>query len=558
MKKFVALLVFYFSVFSLLNAQIVRDREFYDFDSPFASTISYFNVLDINWDKGLVAFNAQYKLPEIEDVSGEGNTQEPCNCYYQGWEKFPGEGLYYGVYDLNKGEVLKTFYVLKSAYKTEDCSTLDEANKNADAYLAYCKSLGLNIEWGKYKPFTDMNRYFDNNYGDWDDLHFKADYVNVEAAEAYYTYAYLFVNDENVFTVSQKEDWSMGSRGKFLFERIYSKGSKYFLFYEYFWQSGYDAPDLQVYDFTPVFDVNQKNAKMINFFKAIVANAEDYLNEEYYNVETGNDYVKITINPDGDMANQDFELLLKSLSVDDDLFLVYTNEYNPDEDIDNTFFSRIAIVGSFEDEWNDVSEQYFNDIATDRHALNSIIYDPLHNIGKFYEVKDKKRGKLEALFTWVDDKFLILKPEEAMISGQNAGKIKMGMTIDEVSALFPSLSYKEEITENEGTLFSFQEYNDLFYVYHSYDDDKISEIGIYSPIFYTEKGITTASTYEELKKTYPDLKLSNDEVYYETEWLARTDELPNVIFSFGHKDRPLKNTDEINYITITPLLQIEN
>ncbi len=260
MKKIIIPLLIVLNILAVYqsNAQIQRNRDFKSAKERGTDVIEYINIMDINWDKALLAYQVVYKLQKTIDPNTK-KLKNPCNCNYKDWQDNPYSGVYYAVYDLNKGKELKRFYVLKSAYEPKDCSNMDKANENALAFLNYTKPLGLKIVWNQFVPFVFMNRDFSDNYGKVDDLNFSFGYKNMVSNGTNYTSGSVKVNGNDIFEVKQFEEQSNDGKGDFLFERVYGKYDKYLVLYEYFWQDDKGSPKLQVVDFSPVFDKKALN-----------------------------------------------------------------------------------------------------------------------------------------------------------------------------------------------------------------------------------------------------------------------------------------------------------
>jgi len=475
------------------SAQISRNRDYYTNTEQYEITNLFFNVLDINWDKGLVAYQQIYQVADI--VSPDGDVQTPCDCKYVGWDDYSKIGIIYGVYDLNKGKVLKDFYVLKSVYDPNECSSKENISNIVDDFLDYCKSSDLRIIWGEFEPFTDMNRYFGNNNVQFGDIYLKGTYVNNSYDGVGYTLGDLYINSEVAFSINQKESHIMGSAGKYLFERVYSKGNKYFLFYEYFWESGFDAPNLTVFDFTPFFKIEKKNQEIIDAFTSLpekfLFGAKYLLDDENLVLNVDKYYLKGQI----DFVPFISDFVFEKIFLDKNVYLLYQNYYDPEEE-PVIQYSKIKILSKFNTEWQDVTNDYMKGVKTEFPVVDAI--------------------KLE-----------------------------------QIRKLFPNLDYREEIDDDsQGTMYYFETYNDVFDLFAPVDRDDITFVQIYSPIFYTEKGINTYSTLEDLKRAYPDLKVDLEEDYYEMVYNARTKELPNVVFCFNYIENDISDNDVLGKITV--------
>ncbi len=545
MKKYLYLLFVILNITAIFQskAQIQRNRDFKSAKERGTDIIEYVNIMDINWDKALLAYQVVYKLQKTIDPTTK-KPKSPCNCNYKGWQDNPYSGVYYAVYDLNQGKELKRFYVLKSAYDPKDCSNMDKANENALAFLDYTKPLGLKIEWNKFKPFTFMNRVFLDNHGKVGDLNFSFSSINNEYDDVGYTLGGINVNGKDIFGINQ--DHLNGGKGKFLFERVYANDDKYLVLYEYFWQDDKGSPKLQVLDFSPVFEKNPLDKELVDLFISYEPNNKYFLKGNY-NVKTPYSWSLIVKNNDKIYPNTISDYVFNRLKTNEDKFLIYENKKYIDELEDRPVaYSKIKIVEKTGNKWKDITKQYFKDRKTKFDRVNAIKFYPDKNLGRFYD----KAGKPTETFFFRDDKINFVKPQDFVITNNSAGKIKPGMNINQIAKLFPYLTYKKEQDESGGVNYYFEEYDDFMNLYQGYEQDYISYIEISSAAFMTEKGISTASTLGALKKAYPDLQVKNEEGAYEQVWRARTKELPNVIFSFAYRDNAPDDHTEIRNIEI--------
>ena len=530
------------------SAQISRNRDYYTNTEQYEITNLFFNVLDINWDKGLVAYQQIYQVADI--VSPDGDVQTPCDCKYVGWDDYSKIGIIYGVYDLNKGKVLKDFYVLKSVYDLKDCTSKEVISDIVDDFLDYCKSSDLRIIWGEFEPFTDMNRYFGNNNVQFGDIYLKGTYVNNSYDGVGYTLGDLYINSEVAFSINQKESHIMGSAGKYLFERVYSKGNKYFLFYEYFWESGFDAPNLTVFDFTPFFKIEKKNQEIIDAFTSLpekfLFGAKYLLDDENLVLNVDKYYLKGQI----DFVPFISDFVFEKIFLDKNVYLLYQNYYDPEEE-PVIQYSKIKILSKFNTEWQDVTNDYMKGVKTEFPVVDAIKFYPEGTYGEIYNVKSDKADGFDKVFFFNGQQFYFFDAKDMIITSDKVGRIGKGMTIEQIRKLFPNLNYREEIDDDsQGTMYYFETYNDVFDLFAPVDRDDITFVQIYSPIFYTEKGINTYSTLEDLKRAYPDLKVDLEEDYYEMVYNARTKELPNVVFCFNYIENDISDNDVLGKITV--------
>lgn len=103
-----------------------------------------FEVLDIDFDKGVAGFKLTYVAPKLYS-EGDGPPTETYLCSYPGMRD-RAAGTLLGVYDLKKDTVQKFFHVYKSVYSKKDCSKESESKKTLAAAKTYFSNLGLGSE----------------------------------------------------------------------------------------------------------------------------------------------------------------------------------------------------------------------------------------------------------------------------------------------------------------------------------------------------------------------------------------------------------------------------
>ncbi|HAA14993.1 MAG TPA: hypothetical protein DCE41_26190 [Cytophagales bacterium] len=118
-----------------------------DRDSEISGGMEYvithsFDIVGVNWEKGLVATKQVYEIEEQYGEEGEVSVT-PYNCGYAGMEKQPLAGVILGVYDLNAGAFLETFTVYASVGEASACLSHTESVASLEAAKAYWTSQGV-------------------------------------------------------------------------------------------------------------------------------------------------------------------------------------------------------------------------------------------------------------------------------------------------------------------------------------------------------------------------------------------------------------------------------
>lgn len=114
--------------------------------SPYKTDIKTlsFEVLDINFEKGLVAYKHTYEILVQEDETGTV-FQTPCDCGYAGMQDKPFAGVVLGTYDLNNDAHGKTFIVYESVDGHENCTKIEESQVRLAEAKKHFSEEGLDI-----------------------------------------------------------------------------------------------------------------------------------------------------------------------------------------------------------------------------------------------------------------------------------------------------------------------------------------------------------------------------------------------------------------------------
>ena len=108
----------------------------------FAAMTDRFEVLDVDFDKGLVAF---------KHVAHPGGfDMEPINCNYAGMATLPHSGVMLGTWSLKENKTVQTFVVYKPTTDESECLSHTESEAKLNAAKAHFLEKGLDI--GKSPP----------------------------------------------------------------------------------------------------------------------------------------------------------------------------------------------------------------------------------------------------------------------------------------------------------------------------------------------------------------------------------------------------------------------
>ncbi len=231
--------------------QIIKNRPFKDV--PYANTITThkFIVLDINFDKQLVAFKHVFELNTTYDELGE-IYEKPCNCHYTGM-KDTLAGVILGVYDLKNQQYLKTFTIYKSTYNKSECYDHKTSKQKLDAAKLFFKQNGLDIT-KKPKPLPFVSKKLEI-----DGITFT--YTNqIENTDSMLTVSKLFATNNKqteIYRVNQHDSYIMASGGNTEYLAAYKQGNKIVLLSVFKYVSHMAGEtDQETFQFTPVFNLS--------------------------------------------------------------------------------------------------------------------------------------------------------------------------------------------------------------------------------------------------------------------------------------------------------------
>jgi len=210
-----------------------------------------FEVLDINYEQGLVAFKHIYEMQTIFYIDFGEEYQRPIECGYVGMSKYPYAGVILGIYDLNTGEYLKTYTIYKSCFEKDSCMDYALSSKNLKLAKQLFLDYGLNIE-NKPQGIKFEKETSKNNKLEIKGITFTSYYENDNDNEV--TYSYLKANNKLIYKITQEDSFIMGSSGKITYEYAYTDG-KYIVFLnKYFHKNNIEgALSMEFYHFSPVF-----------------------------------------------------------------------------------------------------------------------------------------------------------------------------------------------------------------------------------------------------------------------------------------------------------------
>ena len=220
MKKTLITLLFANLVFGLFA------QRYHGFSFPYKAEIKTieFKVLDINYDKNIVAFKHVYEALEYFFMGEEGEVlQKPIDCSYAGMESYPTAGVVLGMYDLAKGEYLKTFTVYESCYELEDCYSHELSVQKLDSAKQLFKDYGMTIEKCP-NPIFFKKETNGTSSVTLDGIKFTSSFQNDRDNMA--TVSTLYSNGTLLFTESFFDNFIMASHGEVLHTAAYRDGNK--------------------------------------------------------------------------------------------------------------------------------------------------------------------------------------------------------------------------------------------------------------------------------------------------------------------------------------------
>ncbi len=253
--KQIVLLTFLLNFLSDLFGQNIIQHEF---TAPYpikVETIS-FTVLDINFNKQLVAFKHVFKLPTIYDETGEVY-QQPCNCHYVGMEKQPFAGVVLGVYDLKTQKYLKVFTIYQAAYDTSECMNYNKSKENLAEVKEYFKTHDLDITQKPTPLYFSTDK---ENSLIIDGIKFSAISERLDDSQEflYATMSKLYANGDLIYIIEQEDHFEMASGGEIRYIAAYRNKNKV-VFLNLFHHTNNMAgdADADIYHFSPIFDLTE-------------------------------------------------------------------------------------------------------------------------------------------------------------------------------------------------------------------------------------------------------------------------------------------------------------
>lgn len=238
-------------------SQSVKDREFQDVPYPISISTIEFTVLDINFDKKLLAFKHVFDLRTAYYDDGE-TYKEACDCNYSGMNDNPKAGVVLGVYDLSTQEYLKTFTIYNAAYEKSECFDFKTSSENLEAAKKYFIEKGLDIS-KKPEPIE-----FEDNMLTASGVTFVFSNdrtMNDEDMTEMITVSKLIAmvgSSETIHTVNQTDSYIMASGGDTFYKAAYKKDGKIVLMSIFIHNSAMaGATTCESYQFSPVFDLKE-------------------------------------------------------------------------------------------------------------------------------------------------------------------------------------------------------------------------------------------------------------------------------------------------------------
>jgi len=235
--------------------------------NPWDSKIitSSFDVLDINWQTGLVAFKHVYEMGRWQPYDDAGSLlpMPPLpNCGYAGMQKLPHSGVVLGAWDTRNHSIARHFVIYKAPLSSEDCN-----NETAPQALADAK------RWfaGKQLDITRKPQPYFWLAEDWRQVsfpterepavvRFKSEFVDSDALDMDDTcgitgLSYL-LGEHELFVGARSIHCAMAPSGQARPIKAWRRGSQVLFAEEYRWTTAAEGllPEY-VYSFTPIFDV---------------------------------------------------------------------------------------------------------------------------------------------------------------------------------------------------------------------------------------------------------------------------------------------------------------
>ncbi len=258
MKKQILIIIFLMTIISL-KSQVIVNREFNSSSYHSAIMTNEFTVLDINFDKKLLAFKHVYEPRTAWDEMGE-IYQQACDCKYAGMEDKKLSGLVLGVYDLSSQKYLKTFIIYNASYEMADCYPYELSVKMLDSAKQFFIEQGLDITKKPQPVALDVKGDSDKTFI-YENLEFK--YNNEWETDwdnnTMITSSNLWVvtgEEKLIHKINQDDNYYMASGGTIDFISAYKEDDE-FVFLNLFYHSSHKAgfTDQEVYHFTPIFKI---------------------------------------------------------------------------------------------------------------------------------------------------------------------------------------------------------------------------------------------------------------------------------------------------------------
>jgi len=250
---------------------LTRDLGFDVYDWDIETHV--FEVLDIDWGKGLIAFRHIYRLPDKWDE--EGNPyEEAVNCGYTGMSKYPYAAVVLGIYDVLDLQYHKVWTIYSSVYKENDCMSYEESKQNLDEAKAYFKSLELDIEKKpEYQSFsepTDKEREDTQNEKGYllGSAVLSPENIELECRKIQttqeddpvdgYAYGTLYVDGNPVFSRKQEISLAGVGGGTVKFVSVFRKDNKIILLEKFNFYRAMTGDAKEFYSFSPILELPAK------------------------------------------------------------------------------------------------------------------------------------------------------------------------------------------------------------------------------------------------------------------------------------------------------------
>ncbi len=253
MKK-ITLLFKLLLIKAVLYSQNYRPFEFKPYESEI-KTIEY-KVLDIDFENGYLAFKHIYEKLNIYDAATGDTVEATIDCGYTGMNKYPEAGVILGVYDLNKGVYEKVYTIYKSVSRKSDCIKYEDSKKQLAEAKKYFISKKLDItklpkpiEFEK-KPKNKLTLNPENL------IIAVSNIKNYDLSDHGVTSAKLSIGKNVVYKIDQKDFYVMASGGIIEFISAFRKDDEIIFMEVFKYQSNFDMPNREFYNFTPVFKIS--------------------------------------------------------------------------------------------------------------------------------------------------------------------------------------------------------------------------------------------------------------------------------------------------------------